>query len=121
MNLIIKIKNTNLVKVFLAISGSISIAVSKISIAYAASTPVAGSKNAIFDLIQTIINLIFGITGFVIIGMIILGGIQYSTSGGNPQAASGAKKKINNAILALLLMVFLYPFLQWIVPGGIFG
>jgi uncharacterized ion transporter superfamily protein YfcC len=50
-----------------------------------------------------------------------MGGIQYSTSGGNPQAASAAKKRMSNAFLALLALVFLYTFLQWIVPGGIFG
>lgn len=81
---------------------------------------VAGSRNEIFDLIQTVINLLFGITSFVIIGMIIIGGIQYSTAGGNPQATSKAKEKITNAIFSLVVMIFLYPFLQWLVPGGIF-
>ncbi len=81
---------------------------------------VAGSRDEIVGLIQTAINLLFGITSFVIIGMIIVGGIQYSAAGGNPQATSKAKEKITNAILSLLVMVFLYPFLQWLVPGGIF-
>lgn len=67
------------------------------------------------------INLLTGLAGLAITASVIIGGIQYSTSGGNPQAASAAKKRISNAFLALLALVFLYTFLQWIVPGGVFG
>lgn len=67
------------------------------------------------------INLLTGLAGLAITASVIMGGIQYSTSGGNPSAASAAKKRISNAFLALLALVFLYTFLQWIVPGGIFG
>lgn len=81
---------------------------------------VDGAGDDIFALIQTGINLLYAMIAFVVIAMIIVGGIQYSTAGGNPQAAGEAKKKINNAILALVVLAFLYPFLQWLVPGGIF-
>jgi hypothetical protein len=67
------------------------------------------------------INLLTGLAGLAITASVIISGIQYSTSGGNSQAASAAKKRIGNAFLALLALVFLYTFLQWIVPGGIFG
>ena len=71
--------------------------------------------------LQDGINLLTGLAGLAITASVIIGGIQYSTSGGNPQAASAAKKRISNAFLALLALVFLYTFLQWIVPGGVFG
>lgn len=71
--------------------------------------------------LQDGINLLTGLAGLAITASVIMGGIQYSTSGGNPQAASAAKKRISNAFLALLALVFLYTFLQWIVPGGVFG
>lgn len=57
--------------------------------------------------------------GVVIIAMIIVGAIQYSTSGGNPQGEADAKKKIFNALLALLVFIFIYAFLNFIVPGGV--
>lgn len=82
---------------------------------------VEGSGKEIFDLIQNVIDILFGMIAFVVIGVIIVAGIQYSTAGGSPQATTDAKKKISNAVLALILLAFLYPFLQWLVPGGVFG
>lgn len=71
--------------------------------------------------LQNGVNLLTALAGLAITASVIIGGIQYSTSGGNPQASAAAKKRIGNAFLALLALVFLYTFLQWIVPGGIFG
>lgn len=70
--------------------------------------------------INDAVNLLSALTGVVITGSIIAAGIQYSTAGGNPQAAAAAKKRVSNAATALLAFVFMYAFLQWIVPGGIF-
>lgn len=77
-----------------------------------------GSK--IQGYLQNGINLLTAVAGLAITGAVIVGGIQYSTSGGNPQSAANAKKHIGQALLALIALVFLYTFLQWLVPGGIF-
>lgn len=66
------------------------------------------------------INILSGIVGVVVIAMMIAGGIQYSSAGGDPGKVVAAKKRIGNALLALVAYIFLYAFLQWIVPGGIF-
>lgn len=86
-----------------------------------ATIDIDGTSSEISGLIQSILNIIYGISGVSIIGVIILAGIQYSSSNGNPQAVSAAKKKIQNAVLALVVLAILYPFLQWIVPGGAFN
>ncbi len=78
-------------------------------------------ENPIVVTINTFINMLAAGTGVIIVLMIVLGGIQYSTAGANPQAVNAAKSKIVNAILALLMFLFMYTFLQWLVPGGIFG
>jgi hypothetical protein len=53
--------------------------------------------------------------------MIIIGGIQYTTAGGDPNAAKvmAAKKRIFNAIFALIAFGLLYAAINFIVPGGI--
>lgn len=66
------------------------------------------------------INLLSAGAGVIITLMIVIAGIQYSTAGANPQAVNAAKGRLFNAILALLALFFLYAFLQWLVPGGIF-
>lgn len=57
--------------------------------------------------------------GLVIIIMIIIGGIQYITSGGDPNHVNEAKKRIANALLALITWILIYAFLNWIMPGGL--
>lgn len=52
--------------------------------------------------------------------MIVIGGIQYSTSAGNPQAAAAAKKRILNALIAAAAYFLIYALLQWIVPSARF-
>ena len=66
------------------------------------------------------VNILTGLVGVAIVGSIIVGGIQYSMSAGDAQAVGAAKKRISNALLALLIYSFTFAFLQWIVPGGVF-
>ncbi len=75
--------------------------------------------NPIVRLILQFINFLSIGIGVIVTIVIIVGGIQYMTAGPNPQAVSAAKKRITNAILALLAYFLLYAFLQWVVPGGI--
>ncbi len=79
----------------------------------------SGSK--IFGYLQTAVNLLTALAGLAITGSVIFAGIQYSAAGGNPQATSKAKTRIINSFVALLALVFLFAFFQWLVPGGIFG
>ena len=67
-----------------------------------------------------ITNALSAIVGIVIVTMIIIGGIQYSTAGPDPSKVQAARKKISNALLALVLFVFGFSILQWLIPGGIF-
>lgn len=77
--------------------------------------------NKITQDLQTIVNVLSAGVGLVIIGMIILGGIQYSIAGDNPQATAAAKQRITNALIALFAYLFIFAFLQWLIPGGLFG
>ncbi len=76
--------------------------------------------NPIVVLMQVAMNFLAIGVGVVVVTMVVIGGIQYSASGGNPQTVQEAKKKIYNAAFALVVFFFLYAALQWLVPGGIF-
>lgn len=69
--------------------------------------------------INPFITLISVLVGVMIVIGIVVAGIQYSASGGDPSKIAAAKKRIANALLALLAYMFLFAFLQWLVPGGI--
>lgn len=59
------------------------------------------------------------LVGIVVVMMLVVGGIRYASASNNPQAVASAKQHISNALLALVLYLFMFAFLQWIVPGGI--
>jgi hypothetical protein len=68
--------------------------------------------------LNPLINLLSGLVGVVVTISIVYGGIQYASSGGDPGKVSQAKKRILSSIIGLISFLFLYAFLQWIVPGG---
>jgi hypothetical protein len=88
----------------------------------------ATSANAGTDLCNSIVTqyldpiILFlgGGVGLVITIMIIVGAIQYITSGGDPNGVAAAKKRIANALIALLVFGLMYALLNFIVPGGLF-
>ncbi len=73
----------------------------------------------IIDYLVIFIQVLSGLVGLVIIGVMIIGGIQYSTARGNPQAVAAAIQRITNAVLALVVFLFAFALLQWLVPGGV--
>ncbi len=70
--------------------------------------------------INPAINLFSISFGLIAVISIILAGIQYSSSGGDPQKVTQAKQRISKTIFAIVAYFFLYALLQFIVPGGIF-
>lgn len=73
----------------------------------------------ILDYLVIFINVLSALAGIVIVGSLIVAGIQYSSSGNNPQQVSAAKDRIRNAIIALFFFIFGYALLNYLVPGGV--
>jgi hypothetical protein len=75
------------------------------------------------DLIKSyldpLINFLSALVGVAVVISIVIGGIQYSSAGGDPSKVSAARNRIRNAILALILFIFLYAMLNFLVPGGL--
>jgi hypothetical protein len=65
------------------------------------------------------INFLAALVGIVVVISIVIGGIQYGSSAGDPQQVSAAKNRIRNAIIALVTFVFLYALLNFLIPGGL--
>jgi hypothetical protein len=76
--------------------------------------------NCIVTRIDQFASFLAAGVGIVVTIMIIVGGIQYSLAGDNPQAVQAAKTRIRNAIIAMVALLLSYSFIQWIIPGGIF-
>jgi len=66
------------------------------------------------------INLLTVLVGVIAVISIISAGIQYAASADDPGMVTKAKQRIFNTVLGLLGYIFLYAFLDYLVPGGIF-
>jgi hypothetical protein len=78
-------------------------------------------KNPIVKRLNEVLVVLSALVALVIIGSLIVAGIQYSAAGSNAQAVSAAKTRIINAFIALAAFIAIFAFLQWLVPGGVFG
>ncbi len=76
------------------------------------------STSSVMNVIVIGINFLAGAVGLVAVIMLIVAGIQYTASAGNPQAVQAAKTKITNVLIGLLCFFLLYSFMQWLIPGG---
>lgn len=79
-----------------------------------------GTGNPILDATYAVIRFLSAGVGLVIVGSIVLAGIQYSTSRGDPQSTAKALGRIRSTLFALLIFIFGYAFLNYIIPGGFF-
>ena len=76
----------------------------------------SGKGNPILDLMFGIIRFLTYGVGIIISGSIIVGGIQYISSQGNPENTKHAVNRIRNALIALLVYIFAYPLLNYLLP-----
>jgi hypothetical protein len=78
------------------------------------------SLNPILDIAFALFRFFSAGVGLVVIGSIIVAGIQYTSSRGDPQATGAAIKRISNSLIALLIYIFMFAIANFIVPGGMF-
>jgi hypothetical protein len=79
-----------------------------------------GSNCGIINYLNIFMNMVSGAIAIAVIGNIIYAGIQYSMAQGDPGNVGKAKTRIRNALVAFIMYVSLFGFLQWLIPGGVF-
>lgn len=88
-------------------------------------TPGDGEKclenNPIIVWLNFFINVFAAVIGVGAVAMLIFAGVQYTTSADKPDQVEAAKKKIGAVVLGLAAFIFLYAFLNWLIPGGVIG
>lgn len=55
---------------------------------------------------------VLGILGFITVIMIVISGIQFISSSGNPEAAGAARGRLTYAIIGFIIIVLAYAILQ---------
>lgn len=77
-----------------------------------------GAGNPILDATFAIIRFLSDGVGLVIVGSMIVAGIQYTTSRGDPNATAKAEKRVISNVVALLTYIFAYAILNYLIPGA---
>jgi hypothetical protein len=80
-----------------------------------------GTKSPIIDAMVAVINFMAVGVGIAVVGGIIWGGMRYASSNGDASKAKQGVTTIVNAVVGLLLFIFMYAFFNYLVPGGLFG
>ncbi len=78
-----------------------------------------GKGNGILDLTFALIRFLSYGVGIAMVASLVVAGIQYSSSRGDPQATSKAIGRAQSTVGALLLFLFIYAILNWIIPAGL--
>lgn len=64
------------------------------------------------DLVTNILPIIFGLAGFVSVIIIVISGIQFITSSGNPEAAAAARNRLIYALIGFVIIILAFAITQ---------
>ncbi len=80
-----------------------------------------GKGNAIVDMTFAIIRFLSIGVGIVMVGSLVVAGIQYTASRGDPNNTAAAINRIQNTLIAFIFYLFTYAILNYLIPAGLFG
>ena len=75
------------------------------------------NKNDLMGTVTTIINVIVGVVGFVAVIVIILGGVQYTTSAGDAGKVKKAKDTILYGIIGLVVALLAFAIANFVLTS----
>jgi Type IV secretion system pilin len=80
-----------------------------------------GKGNSIVDLTFAIIRFLSYGVGLVVATSLIVAGLQYIGSQGNPENTNNAINRIRRSVIALIIYIFAFAILNYVVPGTVLG
>ena len=67
--------------------------------------------------VKKVINIVIGVVGFVAVAMTIYGGIQYTTSAGDPGKVKKAKDTIMYGIVGLVVAILAFAIINFVLSS----
>lgn len=77
----------------------------------------SSNQNDLMAQANTIINVVIGVIGFVAVAFIIFGGVQYTTSAGDPGKVKKAKDTILYGIIGLVVSMLAYAIVNFVLAN----
>jgi hypothetical protein len=79
------------------------------------------NDNPIINILKGFAQFLAVGVGLAVVGGIIFGGFTYMTARADAGQTQKGEEIIRNAIIGLLLYIFMFALLNWVIPGGIFA
>lgn len=79
----------------------------------------SGTGDGITQIALVAVNFLAIGVGIAVVGGIVWGALRYTTANGNAAQAQQAISIIVNAVIGLLLFIFMYAIINFLVPGGL--
>lgn len=76
------------------------------------NSQLSSEQGFVGNLISTILPIVLSIGGFITVVFIIVSGIQFISSGGNPEAAAQARGRLIYSIIGFVLIILSFAILQ---------
>ena len=67
------------------------------------------------DVVKNVINAVLYIVGILAVVMVIVGGVKYTTSGGDSNAVTSAKNTILYGIVGLVIAILAYAIVNFVI------
>ncbi|MBR2589172.1 hypothetical protein IKE84_02440 [Candidatus Saccharibacteria bacterium] len=83
----------------------------------AAQQAATGDDRDLMSILNLIINVALGVIGFVAVVMIIMGGIQYTTSSGDAAKVTKAKNTIMYGVVGLVIALLAFAIVNFILTN----
>ena len=80
-----------------------------------------GANTDLLSMIQTILNVVFGVIGIVAVIMIVIGGVNYTISQGDSAKIQKAKNTIMYGIIGLVIVLLSFAIVNFVLNGLIGG
>lgn len=84
------------------------------------SIPEDDADQDLMSRVKVIINVVIGVLGIVAVAMIIIGGIMYTTSQGQPDKVKQAKDIIMYSVIGLIVALLAFAIVNFVL-SGVFG
>ena len=76
-----------------------------------------GDSRGLMEVLQVIINVVLGVIAFIAVVMIIMGGIQYTTSSGDTAKVTKAKNTILYGVIGLVIALLAFAIVNFVISN----
>lgn len=80
-------------------------------------TGIGAKGDSLLTTVNKIINIVIGVVGFAAVAMTIYGGVQYTTSAGDPGKVKKAKDTIMYGIVGLVVAILAFAIVNFVLSS----